>query len=443
MHRSSIVPLLIFAAVTASAQYRPIELPKEWTFRSPTPAYSIDDPSKQLGDFQPGIQVEVRETEPTNPTWQVAFKRYGQPELLSRIPAPDLSQHNASGFERVRGSISEFPVLQKLLEAPAPWPENANEMADQIFAGSAEVVFGSETSPTKLSAEAPQPVWGTTPLESIIDYTNLENPTILIELWNKGDAFQSSVRPNQARQELLERLEALQDTFRTQVRDPAPANTITAVKVNEAVFLLPNDLRVSLRYDSGEYLLIQIQSISHLRALSPPEYDPAQFRSRIAAQVKTSEKGFRYISGIPMIDQGKKGYCAAATLARVLQFYGYPVDMHAMAELAETEAQATHYDRGGTLRENLIRAMRRICNSTPFKLREVKDTDPDSLRALTEKGVPMIWFVPGHARLLIGMHPEKNEIVFSDTWGPEYQYQTGDWDYFSNFHREMWTLLPD
>ncbi|NQY32810.1 MAG: hypothetical protein HRT56_06530, partial [Coraliomargarita sp.] len=72
-----------------------------------------------------------------------------------------------------------------------------------------------------------------------------------------------------------------------------------------------------------------------------------------------------------------------------------------------------------------------------------KDTDPDSLRALTEKGVPMIWFVPGHARLLIGMHPEKNEIVFSDTWGPEYQYQTGDWDYFSNFHREMWTLLPD
>ncbi|NQY33315.1 MAG: hypothetical protein HRT56_09130, partial [Coraliomargarita sp.] len=122
MHRSSIVPLLIFAAVTASAQYRPIELPKEWTFRSPTPAYSIDDPSKQLGDFQPGIQVEVRETEPTNPTWQVAFKRYGQPELLSRIPAPDLSQHNASGFERVRGSISEFPVLQKLLEAPAPWP---------------------------------------------------------------------------------------------------------------------------------------------------------------------------------------------------------------------------------------------------------------------------------------------------------------------------------
>lgn len=144
-----------------------------------------------------------------------------------------------------------------------------------------------------------------------------------------------------------------------------------------------------------------------------------------------------------MIDQGKKGYCAAATLARVLQFYGYPVDMHAMADLAETESQATQYDRGGTLRDDLVRAMRRICNSTPFKLREVKETHPDALRALVERGVPMIWFVPGHARLLIGMHPERNEIVFSDTWGPEYQYQTADWSYFVNSHREMWTLLPE
>jgi hypothetical protein len=42
-----------------------------------------------------------------------------------------------------------------------------------------------------------------------------------------------------------------------------------------------------------------------------------------------------------MIDQGKKGYCAAATLARVLQHYGYVVDQHALAELAETEGQAS------------------------------------------------------------------------------------------------------
>lgn len=437
--------MLLMAASPLMGQYRPIDLPSQWTFNKATPAYAPDAPETKLGDFQPGITVEVRETDPNRPTWLVAYKRYGQAELVGRIIAPDLSKHWVNEYQQVRSLISEFPLLERLLEANESWPEKANALTAQVWRNPTEatVVFGEKQNPQKLSAAQAQPVWGMIPLRSVIDYTNPANPTIQIELWNKGDAFQSAVRPSQARQQLLSNLKTIQSAFRTQRADPAPANTITAVKVKEEVFLLPNDLRVALRYDSGEYLLIQIQSIARLSALKPPEYDPAQFQSRIASRVKTSEQGFRYISAIPMIDQGKKGYCAAATLARVLQFYGYPVDMHAMADLAETESQATQYDRGGTLRDDLVRAMRRICNSTPFKLREVKETHPDALRALVERGVPMIWFVPGHARLLIGMHPERNEIVFSDTWGPEYQYQTADWSYFVNSHREMWTLLPE
>jgi len=53
-----------------------------------------------------------------------------------------------------------------------------------------------------------------------------------------------------------------------------------------------------------------------------------------------------------------------------------------------------------------------------------------------------LWFVPGHARLLIGIHPENNEVVFSDTWGPEYAYQVGTWEYFHNMNQEMWVFLP-
>ena len=49
--------------------------------------------------------------------------------------------------------------------------------------------------------------------------------------------------------------------------------------------------------------------------------------------------GHCYIDAIPMIDQGEKGYCAAATLARILQYYGYPISMHAIGELAQTTAE--------------------------------------------------------------------------------------------------------
>lgn len=117
--------------------------------------------------------------------------------------------------------------------------------------------------------------------------------------------------------------------------------------MRETVTLLPNDLRVSLRYKHGEYLIVEIESGDRMEALTPPVYDAATFESTMAGQVKRSKAGHMYVSGIPMIDHGEKGYCAAATLARVLQYYGYVVDVHALADLAETEAQFSKYDRGG------------------------------------------------------------------------------------------------
>lgn len=86
--------------------------------------------------------------------------------------------------------------------------------------------------------------------------------------------------------------------------------------------------------------------------------------------------------------------------------------------------------------------MRRICNSTPFRLDEIDKARPEAIREAIDAGIPIIWFVPGHARLLIGLHPENNEIVYSDSWGIEHQYKTASWDYFINYNQEMWILEP-
>ena len=112
-----------------------------------------------------------------------------------------------------------------------------------------------------------------------------------------------------------------------------------------------------------------------------------------------------------MIDQGKKGYCAAATLARVLQYYGYVVDQHALAELAETEGQASECTRRYA-QENIIRAMQRVCNGTPFKLKSIRKPQPHALLEVIEQGLPIIWFIPGHARLLTGIHQIRMKLSF-------------------------------
>lgn len=59
------------------------------------------------------------------------------------------------------------------------------------------------------------------------------------------------------------------------------------------------------------------------------------------AGVKREENGDVYISGVPMVDQGDKGYCATATVERCLKYYGIEnVDMHKIAELCGTGAAA-------------------------------------------------------------------------------------------------------
>ena len=57
-----------------------------------------------------------------------------------------------------------------------------------------------------------------------------------------------------------------------------------------------------------------------------------------------------------MVDQGQKGYCVPATLARVFAFYGMDgVDQHALAALCDSSAD------GGTSSNSMEAAMAAIC----------------------------------------------------------------------------------
>lgn len=56
--------------------------------------------------------------------------------------------------------------------------------------------------------------------------------------------------------------------------------------------------------------------------------------------VVRDSRGDVYIDGIPMVDQGQKGYCAASSAERVLRHYGFTIDQHQVAQLAETGAKS-------------------------------------------------------------------------------------------------------
>ena len=62
-------------------------------------------------------------------------------------------------------------------------------------------------------------------------------------------------------------------------------------------------------------------------------------KAKIKDNVTKSPNGDIYIDNVPMVDQGQKGYCAAAVSERVLRYYGNTVDEHEIAQQAGTTAE--------------------------------------------------------------------------------------------------------
>lgn len=70
-----------------------------------------------------------------------------------------------------------------------------------------------------------------------------------------------------------------------------------------------------------------------------------------------------------MVDQGKKGYCAAATSERVLRYYGQDIDQHQIAQLANTTAS------GGTSHEEMRMALQAIARQYKLRFKTVYDLE--------------------------------------------------------------------
>ncbi len=200
----------------------------------------------------------------------------------------------------------------------------------------------------------------------------------------------------------------------------------------------------------------------------------AAHRNTLKTNTKEEENGDIWIDGIPMVDQGQKGYCVPASVSRVFAYYGMDgVDQHALAALCKSSGD------GGTTMGEMESALKDISRKFHIKVIELdkggmstflsdynaaakKMKKPGiSMRSLTppefdtdvllaaragktiqvrkwlkpiqksiDAGLPVLWSVMlafpeqgipqsggGHMRLIIGYNAENNTIIYSDSWG--------------------------
>jgi hypothetical protein len=92
---------------------------------------------------------------------------------------------------------------------------------------------------------------------------------------------------------------------------------------------------------------------------------PSKKGSGWQANVKRNDEGDLYVANVPMVDQGAKGYCAAATAERVLRYFGQTIDEHEIAQIAATSA------KNGTSAKAMISAVETIGKKCRLGKREI------------------------------------------------------------------------
>ena len=115
-------------------------------------------------------------------------------------------------------------------------------------------------------------------------------------------------------------------------------------------------------------------------------------RSRVVCEAD----GTTWLRDVPMVDQGQKGYCAAATVARIMGYYGYDwADQHQIAAWVKSDA-----DRGTDLA--MLKAIggvlhdryRLVLSDVPGTVCDLQDLVRDYNREAKRRKMPEIELKP-------------------------------------------------
>lgn len=202
-------------------------------------------------------------------------------------------------------------------------------------------------------------------------------------------------------------------------------------------------------------------------------------QSQLTAFVKKTPKGDVYVSNIPMVDQGAKGYCVVASVQRLFEYYGVPCDMHQLAQIAGsdpsegTSSVKTNRELGAI--DHLFK-MRYTCLAIKHEGRLLEPREEDgrlwvtddywemrdfkkAVQKYTDSGIPLLWSLGlgpqyvedpplseqttgGHMRLIIGYNMNQDRILFSDSWGAGHELKSMSFEHAYAASNAVFLMKP-
>lgn len=236
-------------------------------------------------------------------------------------------------------------------------------------------------------------VWGLEAEQVIVEESAGRVQQIEIMFFNKGDTvsrLSGNSRFMEKRGEKRELAESHWEKYYKRIRAGLSAlgkskpGKLGSMKLRRRVEIWENQGNAFLLdAEENEFVRVYVVPLANLKELTSSRTERAQ--GNLRENIVRRPTGDVFIDSVPMVDQGQKGYCAPATIERVLRYYGIEeLDMHKIAELANTQAG------GGTVFTSVVKSLSPILKKNRLKF-STQRLQFSKIKQSIDKGVPLFW----------------------------------------------------
>lgn len=212
--------------------------------------------------------------------------------------------------------------------------------------------------------------------ETIVEFEGDRPASIRMSLHNRGD--DGAITDKEKFEKLLAEWGAMLDSL-TGARGEARGRDARSAVRAEAMawvkdgleFLLEHSATGGARDFRSEFIRLTVRRGGE-KSLIARATEEKVVRPTAKAELPKNvvrKDGDVYIDGVPMVDQGQKGYCVNAASSRVFNYYGLGVGQHEVAQMADTTAEQ------GTSATEMVEALKTIAGRFKARLKIYRERD--------------------------------------------------------------------
>lgn len=347
-------------------------------------AYDCKEPGKLIGYFEANSKLEIQSYSDADKMYRVKFQApngsevfaFCKPEALGKSNSPSTAASKSSEFK------SEIPLYNSILQldnalwstTPSAFARNQSRFKFKWVSATDQNASRSGEKLSFLNLDV---------LETIARFNGGKLQDVTLLLYGRGDAG-AEISEGSFR-ELLKKSEDLIGEF-TGVTGTELFSAASVINLKKKSWFKPPfriDLEWSFTKNTAEFRPEYVRV--HATPLDPNTNIAELIKSEtgtekrpkitkiddLKANVVHESNGDTYIKGVPMVDQGPKGYCAVATAERLLRYYGLDFDQNQLAKVSNTGTS------GGTSPREMIKALGKIVSGYALITKPIKEWTSD------------------------------------------------------------------